>query len=76
MKAEIIAIGSELLTPFRQDTNSLYLTRKLNELGIEVEFKTIVGDGLEHIRDAVRAALWRADLLILTGGLGTTPTGR
>ena len=44
MKAEIIAIGSELLTPFRQDTNSLYLTEKLNQLGVEVAFKTVVGD--------------------------------
>jgi len=43
MDAEIIAVGSELLTPFRQDTNSLYLTSKLNALGIEVRFKTIVG---------------------------------
>jgi nicotinamide-nucleotide amidase len=44
MKSEIIAIGSEMLTPFRQDTNSLRLTEKLNELGVTVAFKTIVGD--------------------------------
>jgi len=44
MKSEIIAVGSEMLTPFRQDTNSLYLTEKLNEIGITVAFKTIVGD--------------------------------
>ena len=44
MIAEIIAVGSELLTPFRQDTNSLYLTAQLNSLGVEVGFKTIVGD--------------------------------
>ena len=43
MKSEIIAVGSEMLTPFRQDTNSLYLTEKLNELGVTVAFKTIVG---------------------------------
>ena len=43
MNAEIIAIGSELLTPYRQDTNSLYLTDKLNQMGVEVCFKTIVG---------------------------------
>ncbi|HYL96231.1 MAG TPA: molybdopterin-binding protein, partial [Terriglobales bacterium] len=48
MNAEIIAVGSELLTPFRQDTNSLYLTDKLNQLGVEVSFKTIVGDSREH----------------------------
>lgn len=72
MNAEIIAIGSELLTPFRQDTNSLFLTQRLNDLGIEVIFKTIVGDKLEHIRDAVRSALWRADVILLSGGLGPT----
>ena len=44
MKAEIIAIGSEMLTPYRQDTNSLYLTEKLNALGVTIAFKTIVGD--------------------------------
>ena len=49
MNAEIIAIGSELLTPFRQDTNSLYLTQKLNELGVEVSFKTVVGDRRRHL---------------------------
>jgi nicotinamide-nucleotide amidase len=70
--AEIIAIGSELLTPFRQDTNSLYLTEELNKLGVEVGFKTIVGD---HQKDIVRVttnALARADILILSGGLGPT----
>lgn len=72
MNAEIIAIGSELLTPFRQDTNSLFLTRRLNDLGVPVVCKTIVGDNLESIRDAVRQALWRADLVMLTGGLGPT----
>ena len=72
MNAEIIAIGSELLTPFRQDTNSLYLTRRLNQLGVEVRFKTIVGDNREHIREATRTALWRADLIMVMGGLGPT----
>jgi nicotinamide-nucleotide amidase len=72
VNAEIIAIGSELLTPFRQDTNSLFLTERLNELGVEVIFKTIVGDNREHIRDATRSALWRADIVILMGGLGPT----
>ncbi len=76
MNAEIIAIGSELLTPFRQDTNSLFLTRRLNQLGIEVLFKTIVGDSRQHITDVTRAALWRADLLILMGGLGPTEDDR
>jgi nicotinamide-nucleotide amidase len=72
MNAEIIAIGSELLTPFRQDTNSLYLTEKLNQLGVEVIFKTIVGDRKEHLVQAASLALSRADILIFMGGLGPT----
>jgi nicotinamide-nucleotide amidase len=70
--AEIIAVGSELLTPFRQDTNSLYLTAKLNDIGVEVGFKTIVGDSLKDILRATTTALSRADILILSGGLGPT----
>ncbi|HSB75038.1 MAG TPA: competence/damage-inducible protein A [Terriglobales bacterium] len=72
MNAEIIAVGSELLTPFRQDTNSLYLTDKLNQLGVEVTFKTIVGDSRERIAELTRNALARSGLVILTGGLGPT----
>jgi nicotinamide-nucleotide amidase len=72
MNAEIIAIGSELLTPYRQDTNSLYLTDKLNLLGVEVSFKTIVGDSLENLTRAGTVALSRADLIIFMGGLGPT----
>ena len=72
MNAEIIAIGSELLTPYRQDTNSLYLTEQLNQLGVEVIFKTIVGDSLEHLTEAASQALSRADIVILMGGLGPT----
>jgi nicotinamide-nucleotide amidase len=70
--AEIIAVGSELLTPFRQDTNSLYLTAQLNNLGIEVRFKTIVGDVLRDIVRVSTTALSRADILIFSGGLGPT----
>jgi nicotinamide-nucleotide amidase len=70
--AEIIAVGAELLTPYRQDTNSLYLTDELNKLGVEVTFKTVVGDKREHLRDATRVALGRADIVILMGGLGPT----
>ena len=72
MNAEIIAIGSELLTPFRQDTNSLYLTEKLNEMGVEVVFKTIVGDHRERLTEAAHLALLRADIAIFMGGLGPT----
>ncbi|HLW89603.1 MAG TPA: competence/damage-inducible protein A [Terriglobales bacterium] len=72
MNAEIIAIGSELLTPHRQDTNSLYLTEKLNQMGVEVIFKTIVGDSLENLTQAAMTAFSRADLIICMGGLGPT----
>jgi nicotinamide-nucleotide amidase len=72
VNAEIIAIGSELLTPFRQDTNSLYLTEKLNEMGVDVIFKTIVGDHRERITEAAHLALLRADIAIFMGGLGPT----
>ncbi|MBW4040144.1 MAG: competence/damage-inducible protein A [Acidobacteria bacterium] len=72
MLAEIIAVGSEMLTPHRQDTNSLYLTSGLNDLGVAVAFKTIVGDNRQHLASAIRIALSRADILILSGGLGPT----
>jgi len=72
MIAEIIAAGSEMLTPYRQDTNSLFLTEGLNDLGVVVAFKTIVGDSLEHLTNAARIALTRADIVIFSGGLGPT----
>jgi nicotinamide-nucleotide amidase len=70
--AEIIAVGSELLTPFRHDTNSLFLTRQLNELGVLVAFKSVVGDNFDHVVSAARAATVRSDIIIFTGGLGPT----
>jgi nicotinamide-nucleotide amidase len=72
MKAEIIAVGSELLTPDRLDTNSLFLTEELNKLGIEVLRKTIVGDNRELLTQAFRDALNRVSLVIASGGLGPT----
>ena len=72
MIAEIVAIGSEMLTPFRQDTNSLFLTERLNELGVEVAYKTIVGDTREHLISVARTALERSEILIFVGGLGPT----
>lgn len=72
MNAEIIAVGSELLTPHRQDTNSLYLTEKLNDLGVEVRFKCIVGDDPEGLTAAAKMAMRRSDIIIFTGGLGPT----
>jgi len=70
--AEIVAIGSELLTPSRTDTNSLWLTELLNEIGIEVKLKTVVGDDEERLEEALKDALRRSDIVITTGGLGPT----
>jgi nicotinamide-nucleotide amidase len=70
--AEIIAIGSELLTPQRVDTNSLFLTEELNSLGIEVTTKCIVGDDRDRLSDTVHRAVRRSQIVILSGGLGPT----
>jgi nicotinamide-nucleotide amidase len=70
--AEIIAIGSELLTPQRVDTNSLIVTEHLNALGVEVLSKLIVGDDRDRLTEAIRTALSRAHIVILIGGLGPT----
>jgi len=70
--AEIVAVGSELLTPHRTDTNSLWLTARLNEIGIDVRVKTIVGDEPADLQSVLTEALERADLIVATGGLGPT----
>jgi nicotinamide-nucleotide amidase len=72
MKACIIAVGSELLTPLRVDTNSLRITERLNEIGYEVRHKTIVGDDVDDLTEVLSAELLSADLVICTGGLGPT----
>lgn len=72
MDAEIIAVGSEMLTAHGQDTNSLYLTDKLNALGIEVRFKTVVGDNQADLSNILETAIKRSPLVIVTGGLGPT----
>ncbi len=72
MNAEIIAVGSELLTPYRMDTNSLYLTEQLNHLGVEVIFKSVVGDNLRRLVAAAQHALYRSDIVVFSGGLGPT----
>ena len=72
MQAEIIAVGSELLTSERLDTNSLYLTDQLNALGVEVVTKCVVGDDRERLAAAVRRAVSGANIVIITGGLGPT----
>jgi nicotinamide-nucleotide amidase len=76
IKIEIIAIGSELLTPHFQDTNSLYLTERLNDLGLEVSFKTIVGDEWDDLVLSIKQALSRADIILAMGGLGPTKDDR
>ncbi|HYE13165.1 MAG TPA: competence/damage-inducible protein A [Pyrinomonadaceae bacterium] len=72
LTAEIIAVGSELLTPFRTDTNSLWLTDKLNGVGIEVKLKTVVGDDDARLEETIRDALKRSTCVVVTGGLGPT----
>src|SRR5205085_1890957 len=72
MKAEVIAVGSELLTPAHIDTNSLFITERLNELGIELQGKSVAGDNRDTLKAIVSDALARTQLLILTGGLGPT----
>ena len=72
LSAEIIAIGSELLAPDRTDTNSLWLTEKLNRLGIEVKLKTIVGDDDARLEETIKDAVRRSKVVITTGGLGPT----
>ena len=71
-RAAILAVGSELLTPLRLDTNSLFITEQLNLLGIDVAFKSIVGDDRAELAHAVRSAVTRVDLLVCSGGLGPT----
>lgn len=72
LNAEIIAIGSEMLTPFRLDTNSLWLTERLNSMGIDVKLKTVVGDDEARLEETIRDAIKRSEIVIATGGLGPT----
>jgi len=76
MNAEIIAVGSELLTPYRLDTNSLFLTDQLNRLGISVIHKAVVGDAPDEMRSSFQHALARADVVVACGGLGPTDDDR
>ena len=70
--AEIIAVGSELLLGGRTDSNSLLITEELGTLGIEVRFKSVVGDDETDIVRVLKAAVSRAGIIIVTGGLGPT----
>jgi nicotinamide-nucleotide amidase len=72
LRAEFVAIGSELLGPWGVETNGSYLARRLGEIGIAIRFRTAVGDVQEEIAETVRIALGRSDLVVATGGLGPT----
>ena len=72
MKACIIAVGSEMLTPFRVDTNSLIVTDRLNAIGYDVRLKVVVGDDIEELAQVFASALTWADLIVVIGGLGPT----
>ena len=76
MQAEILAVGEELLAPGRVETNSLYLTQKLAAIGIPVGFRGIVGDEEARIAAAIRHALERSELVLVSGGLGPTADDR
>lgn len=72
MRAEIIAVGTELLLGQTVNTNATYLSQGLAELGIDVYFQTVVGDNAGRIRQSIELARTRADLIMFTGGLGPT----
>jgi nicotinamide-nucleotide amidase len=71
-RAELLAIGSELLEPWHVDTNGAYLSRRLGERGIAVRFRTVVGDTPKDLKEVFRVAVGRSDLVVATGGLGPT----
>ncbi len=72
MKACIVAVGSEMLTPFRVDTNSLFITERLNVIGYDVRLKAVVADDVGELARVIDGALAWADLIVITGGLGPT----
>src|SRR6188472_3415346 len=71
-RAVVLAVGSELLTPSRIDTNSLFITDQLNRIGIDVVLKLVVGDSREELARAFQLARSRAGLVVFCGGLGPT----
>jgi nicotinamide-nucleotide amidase len=72
MKACILAVGSEMLTPFRVDTNSLFITERLNAIGYDVRLKAVVADDVSELARVIESALDWAELIVVTGGLGPT----
>ncbi|MDD8019652.1 MAG: competence/damage-inducible protein A [Acidobacteriota bacterium] len=75
-KIEYLAIGSELLTSSYPETNSLFLSERLESLGLKIKYKAVVGDRLEDIISALRVALNRSRLIFISGGLGPTADDR
>lgn len=72
MKAWIVAVGSELLTPFRVDTNSLAITERLNAIGCDVRLKLVVGDDVDELAAVFERGIGSIDVMVCTGGLGPT----
>lgn len=72
MKAEIIAVGTELLLGQIVNTNAQYLSQELATIGIDVYFQTVVGDNIDRLQEAIRIAQKRADIILFSGGLGPT----
>src|SRR5688500_4006661 len=72
LRACIVAVGSEMLTPFRVDTNSLIVTDRLNAIGYDVRLKVVVGDDIGELTQVFASALRWADLIVVIGGLGPT----
>lgn len=72
MRACIIAVGSEMLTPLRVDSNSLFITERLNQIGIDVRLKFVAGDDVDELAELIRGIVAWADVVVSTGGLGPT----
>lgn len=72
MTVELISVGTEILLGNIVNTNSAYLAEKCAQLGLSLYYQTVVGDNEERMRDTIRTALGRSDIVILTGGLGPT----
>ena len=72
MVAEILAVGTELLMGQIVNTNAQYLTKRLNDVGVNVYYHSVVGDNPIRLKECLRLALSRSDVVITTGGLGPT----
>ena len=72
MVAELISVGTEILMGNIVNTNAAYLSRKLAQIGVSVYYQSVVGDNEERLSLAIKQAISRADVVILSGGLGPT----